>query len=384
MLGRLILRSSRHRWRRMALTILTAAIAVVPLAVQLQLSQEVEKALQEDLDAFGPNLVVSPEGGVPGSLGSQRMDQAVAQEVLALPQAQAVSAWAPFLFGSAALVNDSAAPVGPQGNATVVVIGTDLTTVGTLHPWWKVDRGWPDAGEAHAIVGAALLRSHNLSQGQGLNLSGVGGNLTVRVWGTLTTGGGEEQALLVALPTAQRLLAAPRQVDILGLRVRVFADLGPLDDAIDAHPALEGRTVQRLIEGDRQVLSAVQLQLTLLGALTLATTGLAALAIATSALLDRRAEGGLLLSMGCKPRQAGAILGGDLVLAGAIGGGVGYVLATALAWQLGHVLFGVVVMPLPAVLGLATGMGALEMAVATGASSLSLGRRTPLDSLREG
>jgi len=384
MLGRLLVRSSRHRWRRMVLTMLTATIAVVPLAVQLQLSEEVERALQQDLDTFGPNLIVSADDRVPGSLGNARMDQGIVQKVLALPEAKAVSGWAPFLFGNVMLLNDSASPIGPEGNSTIVIIGTDLAKVGALQPWWTVNGGWPNAGEEHAIVGAALLRTHNLSEGQQLNLSGAGGNVTVRVWGTLTTGGGEEQALLVALPTAQRLLAAPRQVDIIGLRVRDFAELGPLDDAVDAYPGLEGRTVQRLVEGDRQVLSAIELQLTLLGTLTLAATGLAALAIATSALLERRGEGALLLSMGCPPRLAGAILGGDLVLAGAIGGGVGFAVAGALTWRLGHVLFGVTVMPLPMVLGLVIGVGALEMAIATGVSSLSLGRHSPMDSLREG
>ncbi len=345
---RLILRGARLRWRRGLLTLLTAAVAVIPIVSYLALSAEVTQAIEGDLAAFGPNLLVIPESPAPGVAGA-RLDSRVVDRILALPESDSVRSWVPFLYGTASVGRPG---TGTENGTPVVVAGTDFERVRAAQPWWQMDGRWPAVGStpADSVVGEVLARTLNLTLDSSQSLRAVdptgGGqdvppacNCTIRIAAEVRTGGGEDQLLFIPLPLAQELLGAPGQVSVLQVRVASGDRIGPLARAIDAIPGADVRTIEQLVAGDRVVLATTSLLLLTIAGEALVCTSLAAVAIAGTALAERRSEVGLLVALGARAPAVRRLLGGDLLLYGAIGGAGGYALGWAMAASIGAKVF---------------------------------------------
>jgi putative ABC transport system permease protein len=395
-LGESFLRNPRRKLLAGAALMLGIAVTTAMLTVAL----DVGDRLAAEFRALGANLIVSPQadtlpleiGGVdyrPVDAGAY-LDTAELGKLRTIFWRFHIIGFAPVLevpvevqtAGSAAPARatligtwyDRAVPV-PDG--TVFPTGVRVT-----HPWWKVEGKWfaDDADEAAA--GAALALRAGIKAGDALRITAAGRTAHLRVTGLVSTGGPEEEGLLVPLRVAQDLAGRPGQFR----RLLVSALTKPEDDfarrdpatmtpeeydrwyctpyiSAIAHqirevlPGTDVRVIRQVAEGEGHILKRIGGLMWLVSLAALVAAMLAVGATSATTVIERRAEIGLMKAIGASRWLVQALFLAEQVMLAAGGGGLGYLIGLGLARLVGQSVFGIVpefrLALLPIVLGLA-------------------------------
>jgi putative ABC transport system permease protein len=385
--------------------ILTAAALVVGMAVAtstLTIALEVGDRLAREFRSLGANLLVTPQADtLPVEIGG--VDYRPVGEGAYLKEADLGKLktifWRHNILGFTPFL-DVPALISSNREMNTTIIGTwyehevpvpDGTTFKTglssTHPSWKIQGNWFHDGANEAVIGASLAARDPESFAVGKKIQVVHSELANAAWtlvvtGVVSTGGAEDNAILVPLSFAQQFsghLGQFRELFVSALTkpADAFSERDPLkmtpteydrwfcspyissisSQIKTAFPDTDVRTIRRVADTEGRILSHVG---TLLWIVTLAALGAAALAVAaTSAttVLERRAEIGVMKALGAtNALVAGIFLAEQLMLAIA-GGAIGFIVGAALARTLGASVFGTPASPrlilLPVVLGLA-------------------------------
>jgi putative ABC transport system permease protein len=246
--------------------------------------------------------------------------------------------------------------------------GTNYVTgIEKTNPWWHVEGNWFREGFEECLVGAGVSKNSGLKVGDALNVhtSDTTGWRLLKVVGVLSTGGPEDDAVVVPLAVAQQLAGKPGQyrrlyVSALTKPEDAFARKDPKSMtpaefdtwyctpyisaiALQISEELKGtdvRVIRRVAEGEGNVLTRVR---TLLWLVTFAALLAAALAVGASAaasVIERRTEIGLMKALGANSGLVGVLLASEQLLLAFVGGGLGYALGIVLARVLGERIFG--------------------------------------------
>jgi putative ABC transport system permease protein len=380
----------------MAALALGMAVATAALSVSLDVGDK----LAEEFRSLGANLLVTPlADSLPLEIGG--VDYRPANAGAYLPEGDLgklktifwrfnIVAFAPIL--------DVPAVVSISGNnrqepmENVQLVGTwvnhevkipDGTTYSTgiekTNPWWQVNEGrWfseanakqeaTNATSVEGVIGEKLARRLGVSLGQSVVvLSKPASSViyTVRVVGVLSSGGPEDDALVVPLSFAQIIASQPGvyrrlYVSALTKPEDAFArrdpkSMTPADFdrwyctpyisaiALQISEELKGtdvRVIRRVAEGEGNVLTRVR---TLLWMVTFAALLAAALAVGASAaasVIERRTEIGLMKALGAGSGLVGVLLAAEQLLLAFVGGGIGYSVGILFARLLGMRIFG--------------------------------------------
>jgi putative ABC transport system permease protein len=292
-----------------------------------------------------------------------------------------------------------------QHEVTVPDDGSVFSTgVGATHPWWSIAGRWFEEGMEECVVGAALAEREGIAAGQVLELSASGGTTRLTVTGVLSSGGQEDEAILVPLSITQRLSGRPGQYRRLFVSVltkpeddfsrRDRAGMTPAEfDRWYCSPYIssishqigerlsgtEVRPIRQVAEGEGQILSRLS---GLMWLVTLAALMAAAIAVAATAgttVLERAREIGLMKALGARRTLVGVFFLGEQWLLALAGGTIGYAAGLGLAQVAGQQIFGIApeirIILFPVVLALA-GM------VATVGSLAALRRLLRIDPAR--
>jgi putative ABC transport system permease protein len=408
MFARLLGESFARNPRR---NVLTAAALVIGMAVAtatLTIALEVGDRLAREFRSLGANLLVTPESDtLPVEIGG--VDYRPVDEGAYLKEADLgklktifwrhnILGFTPFLDvpayiseagGAATLIGTWYEHEVPVPDGTKFKTGASFT-----HPWWKVQGRWFGDGADECVVGANLAEKHSAELGIGKTIFvAQKENSTdihpLKVTGIVSTGGSEDDAVLVPLAIAQEMSGRPGQfrqlfVSALTKPADALADRGeralsdkniqltpteydrwfcsPYISSIGFQirtvlPGTEVHAIRRVAETEGRILSRVG---TLLWIVTLAALAAAALAVAaTSAttVLERRAEIGVMKALGASNTLVGGIFLAEQVLLAIVGGAVGFIVGAGLARFLGESVFGTPAPPrvilLPVVLALA-------------------------------
>ena len=229
---------------------------------------------------------------------------------------------------------------------------------------------------------------------EGLGLTASANTLQVR--GILETGGAEDNQVLAPLALAQRLAGLGgkvRRVEVSALTKPedAFArsDLSKLSpQELDrwyctpyassiayqiqqAIPEAQVTTIYQVADTEGKILNRVGILMGVLALAALLAAGLAVASMMLATALERRAEIGLFKSLGATDARVATLLLLEAGVLGLVGGIVGYLLGSVLAWRVALVVFGVPVgvhlVMLPVCLGLA-------LAVTLAGSVFPLGR----------
>ncbi len=406
MFTRLVGESFRRNPRR---KVLAAAALVVGMAVAtstLSVALEAGDRLAREFRSLGANLLVTPQSDtLPLEIGGvdyRPVDEGAYLEEADLGKLKTIF-WRYNIIGFTPFL-DVPAHLGagqPESGTDATLIGTwyehevplpdgkkFTTGLSVTHPWWKIEGRWFGDGAKECVVGANLAAKHPemfaIGKTVGVTRNAIASDvlLPLVVTGIVSTGGAEDDAILVSLPVAQCLSHHPGQyrqlfVSALTKPADALAEKNPATmtpaeierwscspyissisaEIEEALPGTDVRVVRRVAETEGKILSHISALLWIVTLAALVAAGLAVAATSAAAVLERRDEIGIMKAIGATNTLiAGIFLAEQLMLA-LVGGTIGFLVGAVLARVLGASVFGTPaplrVVLLPVVLGLA-------------------------------
>jgi putative ABC transport system permease protein len=373
MFFRLLLESFRRQRRRKLLAGVAILLGTTAVTAMLALATTIGDRIHKELAVYGANIVVYPKadlldvkiGGmdVKPATGGAYLQESDLEKLKTIFWANNITGLSPELAFSASLVEHGQAEAVPVLGVWFRHAFSDALTTGAiaLHPWWKVSGSWPTAAN-QAVAGAALARRLNLHVGDQLALGAAGTAVTVT--GIASTGDAYDAKLLLPLEAAQGLAGLPNAISRVDVSARTkpedaFARKDP--DSLpaaqreiwycrpyansiayqirEAIPAAQAEQVRRVEQSEGTVLERISGLMWLISAAALLAAGFAVSAAMATAILERRAEIGLMRSLGASRGGIAMLFYTETGLLAVLAGGLGYVIGSGLAAFLGARIF---------------------------------------------
>jgi putative ABC transport system permease protein len=436
---RLVADSFTRRPRRKVLTAAALSLGMAVVTAALSVSLDVGDRLASEFRSLGANLLVTSQvDSLPLEIGG--VDYRPVNAGAYLPEADLpkiktvfwhnnIIAFAPVLEVSATL------PTVTHGDGQHSVPELEIPLIGTwashgvplpdggvfatgiarTNPWFHVEGEWfSDEGRLEradiapmghtylaappeCVVGEKLAARRNIRAGDQVVVSvATAGNSQnmqrCEVTGILSSGGLEDEALLMPLANVQKLANKPGQyrklyVSALTKPEDEFGRRNPATMKPDelerwscspyissiaysiqqVLPGTDVRVVRRVAEGEGNILKRVRALLWMVTFAALLAAALAVGASSAASVIERRTEIGLMKALGAGSGMVGVLLAAEQLLLAFVGGGIGYSLGTILARFVGQRIFGIAPAPsllvLVAVLALAAGVTLLGSAI---------------------
>src|SRR5580693_9241041 len=434
---RLVADSFTRRPRRKVLTAAALSLGMAVVTAALSVSLDVGDRLASEFRSLGANLVVTPQadslpleiGGVdyrPVSVGAY-LPEADLPKIKTVFWHNNIIAFAPVLEVSAALPRVTYGDgqrsdpelqiplIGTWASNRVPLPdgGVFVTGIAKTNPWFHVAGKWfsdeghlervemPPMGHSYlpappeCVVGEKLAARRNIKAGDQMVVGVTGNSQNMQqcdVTGILSSGGPEDDALLMPLASVQKLADRPGQyrklyVSALTKPEDEFARRDPKTMKQDEFerwscspyvssiaysikqvlPGTDVRVIRRVAEGEGTVLTRVRALLWMVTFAALLAAGLAVGASSAASVIERRTEIGLMKALGAGSGTVGFLLAAEQLLLAFVGGGLGYALGILLARLVGQRIFGIAPAPsllvLVAVLALAAGVTLLGSAI---------------------
>jgi putative ABC transport system permease protein len=355
MFWRVLRGSLRYQRGRLAIATLAVLLGASLISALVNLSFNVSSQAGRELRAYGANLVLLPKGEsvteATSILGATTAERGIPEaDLTTLDSVREVVGYAPYLY----LVADI-------GGQPVVVGGTQFNRARAVSPWWQVKGQWPVRPE-EGLVGASVARALGLAPGDQVTLAYGEATHMLTVAGVLQTGGPEDSQVLVPLKLAQTLSGQPGEVSMV--QVSVLAGQRTVEEVaadIEARlPDVDARALRQFAQAEAEVLRRIRRLMALVAALVLAVAALTVGSTLITAVLERRAEIGLMKALGASDRRVAAFFLAEALSMGIAGGLLGYVAGLGMAAFIGQQVFQATLSPtplgLPVTLGVATGV----------------------------
>jgi len=401
---RLVADSFSRRPRHKLLTGAALALGMAVATAALSVSLDVGDRLAREFRSLGANLLVTPQAdSLPLEIGG--VDYRPVNAGAYLPESglgklktifwrNNIVAFTPMLDTQAHVL-----PMGGNWSDTSLIGtwaehevslpdgGTFSTGVAKSNPWWRIDGRWFSENSRECVVGIEFARKNGIRVGDFFSIAT--GNVTripspEKVTGILSSGGPEDNAVIVPLSRAQSLVGRPGEYRKLYVSALTKPEdefgrrdpnsLAPADYerwyctpyissiALQIKQVLPGadvRVIRRVADGEGAILTRVR---SLLWLVTLASLLAAALAVGASSaasVIERRTEIGLMKALGAGSGTVGFLLAAEQLLLALVGGAVGYSLGIWLARLVGQKIFGVAPEFSFLVLGVIIGLAAI-------------------------
>jgi hypothetical protein len=284
----------RRRGQQLGLVFAAALVAAAMCAGLAGFAERAGARLNEDLRAFGPNLLVR---ALPGSA-------------------------IPIEAGTVVLVRDIAGvqaasgvveiPAPDDGGVAVYAADEDILR---LHPNWEVDPHWPRAGE----------------RGRGARLDASLGPAA-----RISTGEAARDGSVFA-PLADYAASGLRRIEVRAEPRNLHRIARAIERRV---PGVEARPFERVTESERRLSGRIEWLLVCAGAISLALA-VASVAASTAALLgERRRELALMLALGHPARRLLGLVAAELAFAAAAAAVLGQLAGEAGAAALARRLWG--------------------------------------------
>jgi len=403
---RIITESFTRTPRRKFLTGAALALGMAVATATLTVALNVGDRLAAEFRSLGANLLVTPKADTlpleVGGVDYRPVNAGAYLPVDDLPKLKQIfwrnniKGFTPFLDVPVATSVLSGASVGAPASETTL-IGTWVnhrvelgsgetfdTGVLSTNPWWKIENGgrwFREAGD-ECVVGATLASRNNIHVGDLVGVATLADMEDLRVTGILSTGGAEDNAIVVPLAVAQKFAGQPGKFRRLMVSAVVKPDdafgrsdpkklsgadyerwycsayIGSISLQIEqALPGVEARAVRQVAEGEGKILGRISVLLWIVTLAALIAAGLAVGSTAATSVLERQKEVGLMKALGASNSLVGAFFLGEQLLLALFGGGLGYAIGVLLARWLSITVFGVSsparMIMLPVTLGLA-------------------------------
>ncbi len=392
---RIVADSFGRRPRHKLLTGAALALGMGVATAALSVSLDVGDRLAKEFRSLGANLIVTPQAdSLPLEIGG--VDYRPVNAGAYLPEADLpklktifwhnnVVAFAPVLE-----VRGEALPFAREdgehslGNwiNDVPLVGTWAyhavplpdggefqTGIAKTNPWWQINGRWFSDDAKECVVGTAFARKNHIKIGDSISLAA--GAVTkiptpLKVTAILSSGGPEDESMVVPISRAQSLAGKPGQyrklyVSALTKPEDAFAKRDPKTFTPKEYdtwfctpyissiafqiqqelPGTDVRVIRRVAEGEGAILTRVRMLLWLVTGAALLAAALAVGASSAASVIERRTEIGLMKALGAGSGTVGFLLAAEQLLLAFVGGGAGYALGILLARLVGEKIFGV-------------------------------------------
>ncbi len=376
MFVRLVYQSFLRQRRRKLLATIAVGLGMTVTTAMLIVASDIGDKISRELRSYGANIAVYPQedtldvriGGVdlkPLSAGAFLDDRE-------LPKIKQVF-WRNNILGYSPFLPVPVELGSPAGTRRVELIGTyfakrivlpkdEFTTgVTKTHPWWRVAGAWPSDEGRDLLVGKQLAMTLGAHAGDSVTVNGR----SLRVVGTLDTGGPEDTALVAPLVLAQELAGRPhavRRVLVSALTKpedafarRDPASMGPADRdrwycspyansiAFQLREALTGaqaEQIRQVAQNEGAVLGRIRGLMLLITLAALLASALAVAAAMATAILERKKEVGLMKALGAGDALITTVFYTEAGLLALAGGVLGFLGGVWMARAISQTIFG--------------------------------------------
>jgi putative ABC transport system permease protein len=277
-----------------------------------------------------------------------------------------------------------------HGQNPVQLVGTEFGATDAIRsfpkiaPYVQIHGTWPQE-KFDAVGGASLCKRFGWENGQEVLLTHSGKTQSFRITGILTSGGLEENQILVRLDTAQDFTNHPGQFKQLYVSALVTAPnslyykhernskaLTPKEferfsctpyatrvaaDIAKVFQGAEPRIVKQITKTEEKIVKKVNCLMILVSLAGLIASSLTMTSTTTAMILERRKELALMKAVGSSNGFLFLYLFGEILILGGIGSLFGYAAGSFLSVSLSNALFQsvfeikLVLLPLIAVIG---------------------------------
>ena len=395
MLARMLWQSWRYGLKRKILSVVTIFLASGLISALLSVSIDIGDKMAKEMKSYGANILIEPtssailskEMGGHTSLSTQDfLDEAELPNVKDIFWRNNIVGFAPLLNADVKAYN-----ITQHNDRNIQILGTffdhyiDVPDEVDFHtgqkiisPYWHVKGQWVNDSHNNygdvipALIGQKLAEQSKWKIGDQIQLSYTEGNfsknITIDIKGILSTGGKEENEIVLPLNAAQQLLNLKGKIQ--GIKVsaltvpenelsrRARKDSDSLDAAdydrwyctayvssiaLQLEEAISGATVKpiwQVAASEGVVIKKIQL---LLAVVTVAAVIAAAMGIAslmTTTIIERSKEIGLMKALGAYQWQIVLLFYCEAIISALIGGILGCIAGWGLAKFIGIALFG--------------------------------------------
>ena len=390
---RLLWESFARQRRRKTLAGLAILLGATAVTAMLGLATTIGDRIHRELAVYGANIVVYPKADtLEVKIGDQSLKPATGNAYLhesdlaklrGIFWANNITGISPELDYPAKVDRPNAFPglghdVAIRGlwfdqNFSASGSAPRITGAKALHPLWRVEGSYPHE-EREALVGSRLASELKLHIGEELDVyahtvsdeeAKVAKGFAFRIVGILAGGDATENAVLIPLKAAQELAETPDAISRVEISARTrpedaFArrdpdtlspkqhDLWycrPYANSIayqirEAIPGAAAEQVRQVEQSEGTILERISGLMWLISAAALLAAAVAVSAAMATAVLERRAEIGLMRSLGASKGRIASLFYAEAGLLALMAGLGGYLLGSLLAAVLTAKIFG--------------------------------------------
>ena len=394
MFFRLLLESFRRQRRRKTLAGIAILLGTTAVTAMLALATTIGDRIHKELAVYGANIVVYPQadtldvkvGGLdlkPATGGAylHESDLAKLKGIFWANNITGVSPELPIrlvgeLDGRVGGIDIDLPAVGYLFASASAGPDSNQSGAPLLHPWWKVQGKWPqDRGDLQADVAIGYGLAHNTGMKIGDVISvplpsqrveeiSRAQKYELRIVGIVSAGDATDNELLLPLHTAQGIARLPDAVSRVDISARTKPEdafarsdpdkLSPAKRDIwycrpyansiayqirEAIPGAAAAQVRQVEQSEGTVLSRISGLMWLVSAAALIAAGFAVSAAMATAILERRAEIGLMRSLGASRGAIALLFYSETGVLAVFAGACGYLIGSGLAAWLGARIF---------------------------------------------
>ncbi len=392
-LYRIVLKDMARRKKRVLFAALGVAIGTMTVVGVLTIALAGQARIYNELEKYGANLAVTPAiNNVDTHLGDLSLGTlAVGENYIpeaTLPQIRQITDGE---IRKARGITDQGdiATIAPElyintevKGSSVMVVGVEPDAESKIKTWWNVQEGKYLEGTDQALVGAVAAKLLTLNTGDTVDLNGN----AVTVTGILgETGSNDDYQIFVPLETLQK--AYGKESLVSSVNIRALCNACPVEiiaNAINQNiTGVRAIAVKQVAEAEMGIMGRMNKFMWALGGITLAVGLFGVVNTMMSSVNERIKDIGIMRAAGASRNQIMRVFIYEAVIIGIVGGILGYLAGTLLAYIVGPLVFqGININFVLQYLPLSLALAILVAAIATVYPALRATRIRVADSFR--
>jgi putative ABC transport system permease protein len=349
-LYQIVLKDILRRKRRVLYAAFGVLIGTMTVVGVLTIAYAGENKIYSQLEKYGANLTIIPEvNSIKAGLGNISLGTvSVGENYIPETVITRVQEIADGEIRQAIKIADDGGPIATVAprlyvNAeirgiSVIVAGIDPQPELVIKNWWVVKEGKYLDGENQALVGSITAELLKFKLGDEINLNGT----VFNVVGLLEeTGGTEDYQIMTPLPDLQS--AFGKEGLISTIDVRALCNACPVElIASEIHrniPGVKALAVKQIASSEMDLVAKVNRMMIALAGITLIIGIFGVVNTMMTSVHERTKDIGVMRAVGASTSQIVLIFMLEAVLIGILGGILGYLGGTALAYAFGPIIF---------------------------------------------